>query len=68
MITDIKNKIEGLKGKKIKINVDIGRNKYELYEGIILETYKNVWTFKTNTDIKSFSYKDVLINMVVICS
>lgn len=68
MITDIKNKIESLKGKKIKINVDIGRNKYELYEGIVLETYQNVWTFKTNTDIKSFSYKDILINMVVICS
>ena len=41
MIEDIKRKIESLKGKKIKLYVDIGRNKSEVYEGQVLETYKN---------------------------
>ena len=68
MIDDIKLKIENLKGKKIKVLVDLGRNKNEVYEGIVLNTYNKVWTFKTNTDIKSFGYIDVLINSVIISS
>ena len=68
MISDIKKKIESLKGKKIKVWVDIGRNKSETYEGFVLDTYKNIWTFRTKTDIKSFSYSDILINSVVLSS
>ena len=55
-------------GKKIKVWVDIGRNKSETYEGFVLDTYKNIWTFKTKTDVKSFSYSDILINSVVLSS
>ena len=68
MISDIKKKIESLKGKKIKDWVDVGRNKSETYEGFVLDTYKNIWTFKTETDVKSFSYSDILINSVVLSS
>ena len=68
MISDIKKKIESLKGKKIKVWVDVGRNKSETYEGLVLDTYKNIWTFRTETDIKSFSYSDILINSVVLSS
>ena len=68
MIGDIKKKIESLKGKKIKVLVDVGRNKSETYEGFVLDTYKNIWTFKTETGIKSFSYSDILINSVVLSS
>ena len=68
MISDIKKKIESLKGKKIKVLVDVGRNKSEIYEGFVLDTYKNIWTFKTETEIKSFSYSDILINSVVLSS
>lgn len=68
MISDIKKKIESLKGKKIKVWVDVGRNKSETYEGFVLATYKNIWTFRTKTDIKSFSYSDILINSVVLSS
>ena len=66
MIIDIKNKIENLKGKKIKVLVDLGRNKSEVYEGIVLNTYNKIWTLKTNVDIKSFGYTDVLIKSVII--
>lgn len=68
MISDIKKKIESLRGKKIKVWVDVGRNKSETYEGFVLDTYKNIWTFKTETDVKSFSYSDILINSVVLSS
>lgn len=68
MLSDIKHKIEKLKGKKIKVFVDVGRNKSEIYEGVVLNTYKNVWTLKTTTDVKSFGYCDILINSVVISS
>jgi uncharacterized protein Veg len=68
LIGEIKKKIESLKGKKIKVWVDIGRNKSETYEGFVLDTYKNIWTFKTKTDVKSFSYSDILINSVVLSS
>lgn len=66
MLSEIKKDLELLKGKKIKILVDIGRNKNELYEGYVLDTYKNIWTFKTDMDIKSFGYNDILIKTVII--
>ncbi len=68
MISQIKEKITSLKGKKIKICVDVGRNKNEVYEGYVVGVYKNIWTFKTNNEIKSFCYSDILINNVMISS
>ncbi|MEG2351124.1 MAG: Veg family protein [Bacilli bacterium] len=62
----IRLKVASLKGKKIKIIIDVGRNKIEEYDGFVLDTYKHIWTFKTDTDIKSFAYKDILINSVVL--
>lgn len=68
MLEQIRKKIENLIGKKVTIFVDVGRNKNESYEGIILDTYKNVWTIKTSIDTKSFSYSDILIKNVIINS
>lgn len=68
MIDKIKSQIENLKGKNLKIKVDVGRNKCEEYEGKITDTYKKVWLFKTKNDIKSFSYTDILIKTVIISS
>lgn len=66
MLSEIKKDLELLKGKKIKILVDVGRNKNELYEGYIIDTYKNVWTFKTDIDLKSFGYNDILMKTVIL--
>lgn len=66
MLSEIKKELELLKGKKIKLLVDVGRNKSEVYEGYILDTYKNIWTFKTLVDVKSFGYNDILIKQVII--
>ena len=68
MLGEIKNMVSSLKGKKVKLLVDIGRNKLEEYEGIVENTYNNIWTLKTESDIKSFSYSDILIKNVIISS
>lgn len=57
----IKQKINSLKNKKLKVKVYIGRNKYEYYEGYIENTYNNIFTIKTTSGIKSFSYSDIAI-------
>lgn len=66
MINEIKKELETLKGKKLKLKVDVGRNKIEKYIGYIDKTYQNIWTFKTDEDLKSFSYNDILIRQVII--
>lgn len=68
MLFEIKKKINELKGKNITLLVDVGRNKNETYHGYVLNTYDKVWTFQTQTEVKSFSYSDLLINNVVISS
>lgn len=68
MLKEIRRNLEAQKGKKIKLLVDVGRNKVEEYEGVVLNTYNSIWTFKTDTDIKSFGYNDILIKNVIISS
>lgn len=68
MLGEIKNMVSSLKGKKVKLLVDVGRNKLEEYEGVVENTYNNIWTFKTESDTKSFSYSDILIKNVIISS
>lgn len=68
MINEIRKNIQKLIGKKIKVIVDIGRNKNEIYEGVIVNCYPCVWTLKTSYDLKCFSYSDLLIKTVIISS
>ncbi len=65
-INKIKNKIINIKDSKLKIKVNIGRNKYEYYEGEIDKIYQNIFTIKTNKGIKSFAYSDIVTKAVVI--
>lgn len=62
----IKNKIENLKNTKLKIKVNLGRNKYEYLEGKILQIHPNIFTVMTNKGIKSFSYSDVATKAIII--
>lgn len=68
MINQIKEDLNKIKNKRIKICVDVGRNKREEYYGFVDKLYNRVWTFKTQNEIKSFSYNDVLIKTVIIKS
>ena len=62
----IKESLEGLVGKKIVAKVDIGRNKFEYIDGIILKTYPFLFTIQTKSEIKSFSYSDILTKKIII--
>ena len=62
----IKKKILQFKGTKLKIKVNLGRNKYEYFEGYIEKIHPNIFTVHTNSGIKSFSYSDIIVRNVVI--
>lgn len=66
MIENVKNNIEELIGKEATVKYNLGRNKYEKYNGIIKETYNKIFLIETNGIKKSFSYVDVLIKNVKI--
>jgi len=69
-LNDIKAKINELKGRNIKMEVNRGRRRIVCYEGIIEDTYASVFIvrlFGTNsTDKLSYSYTDVLCGDVKI--
>lgn len=62
----IKKKIYELKDNKLKIKINLGRNKYEYLEGKILKMHPNIFTIDTNKGIKSFSYSDVATKTIII--
>ena len=64
-IEKIISEVQSMLGKKVLAKVDIGRNKYEYIEGIILNTYPFLFTIKTDNEIKSFSYSDVLTKNII---
>ena len=69
-INQIKLKIDELKGKKIKMEVNRGRKRIENYEATIEKTYPSVFTVKINSpsvvDTMSYSYTEVLCGDVKI--
>lgn len=65
-IDKVKNQISDLKNNKLKIKVNIGRNKYEYYEGNIKDIYPNLFTIETNKGLKSFTYSDVITKIIIL--
>lgn len=65
-IEKIKNNIISLKGKEVRLFVNLGRNKEESYVGVIENIYPKIFTVKADNITKSFSYSDVLTKMLVI--
>lgn len=68
MILKIKNDLEKYYNKLLKLKVYTGRGKYEIIEGYISAIYDRIWTFKTNQLLRSFTYVDLLLKDVEICS
>ena len=65
-VEKVKESLNSLKGKKIKIKYNLGRNKYESYNVVIKELYDYVFTVLI-TDlelVKSFSYADVISKLI----
>ncbi len=65
-IDKIKNKVINLINSKVKVKINIGRGKYEYFEGFIKNVYPHLFVIETNKGIKSFTYSDIATNQVVI--
>ena len=65
-ILQIKRNLENLDNKKIVVKVNLGRNKHEKYIGTIDKMYPSLFTLKTENNIKSFSYVDLLTKEISI--
>ncbi len=65
-INKIRNNIIELINKKLKIKVNVGRNKYEYYEGRITNVYQNIFVIETDKGLKTFTYADVATKAVII--
>jgi uncharacterized protein Veg len=68
-LNEIKNRIEVLKGRKVKMQVNRGRRKIEHYDATIETTYPSVFTVKVTSpqpETMSYSYSEVLCGDVKI--
>ncbi len=65
-IEKVKLNISKLKGKKIILKINIGRNRYESVIGVVQDIYPYLFTLRSGEDLKTFSYVDVLTSNVII--
>ena len=69
-IKSIIEKIKGLKGERVDMEVTKGRNKTEKYSGIIESVYPSIFTVKLHEPKDrssiSYSYSEVLCGDVVV--
>lgn len=69
-LQEIKKKLNDNIGNDVTIKYNIGRNRIEKYNVKIKETYNNIFIVesskKNNTEIKSFSYTDVMTKTIKI--
>ena len=69
-IKKVKEELNNHIGEKAIIKCNMGRNKYEKYHVIIKELYNNVFLVETEgnlyTQIKSFSYSDIITKTIKI--
>ena len=69
-IETVKEQLTNHIGKQATIKYNLGRNKYEKYDGIIKEIYSHIFLVeverKSTKMIKSFSYSDVITKTIKI--
>lgn len=69
-LQEIKTKLNNNIGNNVTIKYNIGRNKIEKYNVKIKETYNNIFIVEINnkekTEIKSFSYTDIITKTIKI--
>lgn len=63
---DIRRKLVPLIGKEIIIKNNLGRNKYEIFKGVIVNVYNSVFIISVEDSLKSFSFADVVTKIIKI--
>lgn len=69
-ISEIKTKLHNNIGNDVVIKCNLGRNRYEKYNVIIKDTYRNIFIVQEksnpNLSVMSFSYTDVVAKTIKI--
>ena len=66
-IESVKQTLESLKGKSVKLAVNKGRKKIVKFDAVLTEIYPSVFTVSVDEDMsQSFSYTEVLCGNVKI--
>ena len=69
-IEKVKQQLNEHIGDVVTIKYNLGRNKFEKYDVVIKELYNHVFLVQlnkeNNTEIKSFSYSDVITKTIKI--
>ena len=67
-IKNIRNYLRTKIGSNIVVIYYGSRNRKEIYRGVLCKLYGNIFTVRLyNSEIKSFSYIDVLTKTIQIC-
>ena len=60
------NQVKNLTGIRIRLKVNRGRNKIEVLEGKVENTYPKIFTVrKTDGELNSYSYSDILAGNIL---
>lgn len=63
----IKKNLKDKVGKRCTLKYNLGRNKYEITNGVLNKLYSNIFTIEDeNNKIKSFSYNDIIMHQIAI--
>ena len=65
-LNKVKAQIFSLKGNSVKMCVNRGRKKFDIFEAVINNAYPSVFTIIANNKLQTFSYFDVLCGTVKI--
>lgn len=65
-VEEVKRKLTELKGKNLSVAVNRGRNKITHIDGMIVDMFPSVFTFRAVAgELVSFSYSDVICGDIV---
>ncbi|HHV09415.1 MAG TPA: hypothetical protein GXX75_03925 [Clostridiales bacterium] len=75
-VNNVRNAVANQMGKKVKIRINRGRHKVDVSEGIISETYPNIFMIRIQESedmpvrMVSYSYTDILTKDVelILCN
>lgn len=66
-VEDIRLELNRHIGASVKVKYNLGRNKFEEYDGVIKKIYNNVFLIENDSkEIKSFSYSDIITKTIKI--
>ena len=65
-LQEIKKKVNNNIGNNVTIKYNLGRNKYDEFDGTIIKIYNSLFLVKDNNTVKSFSFADVVTKIIKI--